>query len=103
MKKIGEVADNILYRLGISTDGRNRRYKPSPSSEYHLDELNSVINEANENRIDLQDISNGQIPGIAPIPVPGFPGPQDIKPIAGVNTIPGLKNFNYLVSFIRFS
>lgn len=61
--------------------------------------MNSVINEANANRVDLQGIASGQIAGLAPIPVPGFPGPQDVPVIPGVNTIPGLSNFNYLVSF----
>ena len=43
-------------------------------------------------------IASGQIAGLAPIPVPGFPGPQDVPTVPGVNTIPGLSNFNYLVS-----
>ncbi|KAL1243320.1 3-ketoacyl-CoA thiolase [Trichinella spiralis] len=41
--------------------------------------------------------SSGKLPGIAPIPVPGFPGPQEVPQIPGVNTIPGLDSFNYLV------
>ncbi|KIH62183.1 hypothetical protein ANCDUO_07536 [Ancylostoma duodenale] len=61
------------------------------------DDLNAVIAEANANRVDLQGIASGQIPGLAPIPVPGYPGPQDVPVIPGVNTIPGLSNFNYLV------
>jgi len=31
------------------------------------------------------------------IPVPGFAGPQDAPTVPGVNTIPGLSNFNYIV------
>jgi len=47
--------------------------------------------------VDLQGLSAGGLPGVAPIPVPGFPGPQDVPAIPGVNTIPGLDMFNYLV------
>ncbi|VDK42335.1 unnamed protein product [Anisakis simplex] len=97
LQKVGDIASSVLQRLGLATDGTNRRYKPLPSTEYQSDELNSVINEANQNRVDLQGIASGQIPGLAPIPVPGFPGPQDVPTIPGVNTIPGLSNFNYLV------
>uniref|UniRef100_A0A915JUP7 Uncharacterized protein n=1 Tax=Romanomermis culicivorax TaxID=13658 RepID=A0A915JUP7_ROMCU len=42
-------------------------------------------------------IGSGNLPGVAPIPVPGFPGPQDVPAIPGVNTIPGLDTFNYLI------
>jgi hypothetical protein len=65
----------------------------------------------------LQGVASGQIPGLAPIPVPGFAGryiilifdriivfltyecsgPQEIPTVPGVNTIPGLSNFNYVV------
>lgn len=103
MESVGDLANNVLHRLGLSADGTNRRYRPLPSSEYQADELNSVISEASQNRIDLQGITSGQIPGLAPIPVPGFPGPQDVPTIPGVNTIPGLSNFNYLVRYKTFS
>uniref|UniRef100_A0A0N5ARL2 Lipocalin/cytosolic fatty-acid binding domain-containing protein n=1 Tax=Syphacia muris TaxID=451379 RepID=A0A0N5ARL2_9BILA len=95
--KATEIADNVLSRLGLSLDGRNIRRQPSKTSEYQTDELNSVIKEASQNRIDLHGMTSGQIPGLAPIPVPGFPGPQDVPTIPGVNTIPGLSNFNYLI------
>ena len=45
----------------------------------------------------LKGLASGQIPGLAPIPVPGFAGPQDSPTVAGVNTIPGLSNFNYII------
>ena len=44
-----------------------------------------------------QGLASGQFAGIAPIPVPGFAGPQDIPRIPGVNTIPGLDVWNYMV------
>ncbi|VDK54934.1 unnamed protein product, partial [Cylicostephanus goldi] len=96
--KVGEVAESILNRLGFSTkDDKQVRRAPVPSAMYQTDDLNAVIAEANANRVDLQGIASGQIPGLAPIPVPGYPGPQDVPEIPGVNTIPGLSNFNYLV------
>ena len=84
-------------------DGRTVRRKPLKATEYQAEELNSLVKEANQNRIDLHGMTSGQIPGLAPIPVPGFPGPQDVPTIPGVNTLPGLSNFNYLVSFIYIS
>jgi hypothetical protein len=45
----------------------------------------------------VQGLTSGQFAGIAPIPVPGFAGPQDIPRIPGVNTIPGLDMWNYVV------
>ncbi|KAJ1350759.1 hypothetical protein KIN20_006637 [Parelaphostrongylus tenuis] len=96
--KVGEVAESILNRLGFGNkDNTNVRKAPLSSSLYQTDDLNAVIAEASANRIDLQGIASGQIPGLAPIPVPGYPGPQDVPVIPGVNTIPGLSNFNYLV------
>lgn len=47
-------------------------------------------------RLDLQSVSANKL-NIAPIPVPGFPGPAETPAIPGVNTIPGLDAFNYLV------
>jgi hypothetical protein len=35
--------------------------------------------------------------GLAPIPVPGYGSPGDTPNVPGVNTIPGLSNFNYIV------
>lgn len=74
-----------------------RRREPSYGSSFKTDEYNSIINEANQNRIDLQGLTSGQIPGFAPIPVPGFGSSQDAPAVPGVNTIPGLRNINYLL------
>ena len=99
MDNVAKMANGVLERLGLSMDGgREIRRQPLPSTLYQSDDLNSVLSEASQNRIDLQGITSGQIPGLAPIPVPGFPGPQDIPTVPGVNTIPGLSNFNYVVS-----
>lgn len=93
-----------MERLGLTYEGREvRRKEPLPSTLYQSDDVNAIINEANENRIDLHGITSGQIPGLAPIPVPGFGAPQDIPTVPGVNTIPGLKNFNYVVRKNFFS
>jgi lipocalin len=98
LDKVSEVANEFLERLGLTYEGREvRRKEPLPSTLYQSDDVNAIINEANENRIDLHGITSGQIPGLAPIPVPGFGAPQDIPTVPGVNTIPGLKNFNYVV------
>ncbi|VDM62872.1 unnamed protein product [Angiostrongylus costaricensis] len=99
--KVGEVAESILNRLGFGIKD-NKSVRKAPLSSYFFnwlktDDLNAVIAEASANRVDLQGIASGQIPGLAPIPVPGYPGPQDVPVIPGVNTIPGLSNFNYLV------
>ena len=103
MDKVSEVANEFLERLGITYEGREvRRKEPLPSTLYQSDDVNAIINEADQNRIDLQGITSGQIPGLAPIPVPGFGAPQDVPTVPGVNTIPGLKNFNYVVSQIWF-
>ena len=72
-----------------------RRQPPSSLSSYQSDALSQFLGQSNA--VDLQGIASGQIPGVAPIPVPGYPGPQDVPTIPGVNTIPGLNNFNYLV------
>lgn len=99
LDKVGEVANEFLERLGLTYEGREvRRKEPLPSTLYQSDDINNIINEANQNRVDLQGLTSGQIPGLAPIPVPGYPGPQDVPTVPGVNTIPGLKNFNYVVS-----
>jgi lipocalin len=62
-----------------------------------LSSANSLDSFSANNAVDLQGLSSGGLPGVAPIPVPGFPGPQDVPAIPGVNTIPGLDMFNYLV------
>ncbi|KAI1732370.1 LiPocalin-Related protein [Ditylenchus destructor] len=100
MERATGVANGILEKLGLNMGGREIRRQPDPlpSSLYQSDDLNAVINEASQNRIDLQGLASGHsIPGLAPIPVPGFAGPQDIPTVPGVNTIPGLSNFNYVV------
>ncbi|KAF8353843.1 lpr-4 [Pristionchus pacificus] len=101
--KIGEVAENILERLGFNvrpegqTNESNVRRAPLPSSLLQQDDLNAIVDEAGQNRIDLTGIASGNFDKFAPIPVPGYPGPSDVPSIPGVNTIPGLSNFNYLV------
>ncbi|CAD6193028.1 unnamed protein product [Caenorhabditis auriculariae] len=98
--RVGQVAESILEKLGFSTrDEKDIRRAPLPSSILQSEDLSALVAdaEANANRVDLQGYTSGQIPGLAPIPVPGFPGPQDAPTIPGVNTIPGLSNFNYLV------
>lgn len=98
----GNVASSVLATLGLQADGKPRRApaysetRSLPEAAYQSDGgLANFL--GNSNTVDLQGIASGQIPGLAPIPVPGFPGPQDVPTIPGVNTIPGLSNFNYLV------
>uniref|UniRef100_A0A914C622 Lipocalin domain-containing protein n=1 Tax=Acrobeloides nanus TaxID=290746 RepID=A0A914C622_9BILA len=98
LDRLSNLANSVLERLGLAAgEGSSVRRKPLPSTLYQTDDLDEIVNEASQNRIDLQGLTSGQIPGLAPIPVPGFPGPQDIPSIPGVNTIPGLSNFNYVV------
>lgn len=96
----GNVASSVLSSLGLQADGR-RRSPGSSARQFPETAFQSDAGLANflgqSNTVDLQGIASGQIPGLAPIPVPGFPGPQDVPTIPGVNTIPGLSNFNYLV------
>lgn len=96
----GNVASSVLSSLGLQADGR-RRSPGSSTRQFPETAFQSDAGLANflgqSNTVDLQGIASGQIPGLAPIPVPGFPGPQDVPTIPGVNTIPGLSNFNYLV------
>lgn len=101
MAKATDIANSIIKRLGLTmNEGREvhrREESPLPSTLYQTDELNALVNEANANRIDLQGFTSGKLPGLAPIPVPGFAGPQDSPTLPGINTIPGLSNFNYVV------
>ncbi|KAI6177325.1 hypothetical protein M3Y97_00894400 [Aphelenchoides bicaudatus] len=99
MEKVTSYANRVLENLGLNMDGRDvrRAEPPLPSTLYQSDELNSIVNEASQNRIDLQGITSGKIPGLAPIPVPGYGSPADTPNVPGVNTIPGLSNFNYIV------
>lgn len=100
MEKVGEVAESILERLGLTTrTDFDRRRAESSIASFQSDDVNSIVDEAARDPVDLQGIASGHIPGYAPIPVPGFPGPQDVPSLPGVNTIPGLSNFNYLASF----
>ncbi|MFH4983532.1 hypothetical protein AB6A40_010241 [Gnathostoma spinigerum] len=96
LKNFEEIASNVLTKLGFSTDPGNRARQSFPVEDFQSDQLETLA-ETNQNRVDLQGITSGQIPGLAPIPVPAFPGPQDVPTIPGVNTIPGLSNFNYLI------
>lgn len=59
--------------------------------------FSKILSQGFGNLVDLNGVSSGGLAGVAPIPVPGFPGPQEVPPIPGVNTIPGLDMFNYLV------
>ncbi|VDN40734.1 unnamed protein product, partial [Gongylonema pulchrum] len=56
LAKVSEIADSVLNRLGLSSDFTGKRYKPSgqPYSSFQTGDLNSVVPEANQNRIDLQ-------------------------------------------------
>lgn len=64
MDKVASYASRVLENLGMSMDGKDvRRAPPLPSTLYQSDELNSIVNEASQNRIDLQGITSGQIPG----------------------------------------
>uniref|UniRef100_A0A7E4UQP6 Lipocln_cytosolic_FA-bd_dom domain-containing protein n=1 Tax=Panagrellus redivivus TaxID=6233 RepID=A0A7E4UQP6_PANRE len=94
LDRVGVVAGEFLERLGFSNGREVRRREPN---YFQNDDINSIVEGANENRIDLQGLTSGQIPGLAPIPVPGYGAPQDAPTVPGVNTIPGLKNFNYVV------
>uniref|UniRef100_A0A1I7ZB62 Lipocln_cytosolic_FA-bd_dom domain-containing protein n=1 Tax=Steinernema glaseri TaxID=37863 RepID=A0A1I7ZB62_9BILA len=97
LAQMGELASGVLERLGLSVGNDREVRRKEPSSFIPSDDISQLVNEASSNRIDLQGITSGQIPGLAPIPVPGFPGPSDIPTVPGVNTIPGLSNFNYVV------
>lgn len=101
MDKASQFANNIMEKMGINwgeREGVRRKEPPLPSSLYQSDDLNSIVESAGKDSgIDLQGLTSGQIPGLAPIPVPGFPGESDNPTVPGVNTIPGLRNFNYLV------
>ncbi|TMS37210.1 hypothetical protein L596_004187 [Steinernema carpocapsae] len=97
LAQMGELASGVLERLGLSVDNDRQIRRKEPSSFIPAGDISQLVSEASSNRIDLQGITSGQIPGLAPIPVPGFPGPSDIPTVPGVNTIPGLSNFNYVV------
>lgn len=79
--------------LATSIDSGVRK---QPSGD-KVDGFGSGFSLPNSSPVDLQSVANGGVPGLAPIPVPGFPGPVDSPSIPGVNTIPGLDMFNYLV------
>lgn len=66
MEKVTSYANKVLENLGISMDGRDvrRSEPPLPSTLYQADELDSIVNEASQNRVDLQGITSGQIPGL---------------------------------------
>ncbi|VDO99696.1 unnamed protein product [Soboliphyme baturini] len=45
----------------------------------------------------LNGFSSGSLPGVAPIPVPTFPKEGSIQNLPGINSIPGLDSFNYII------
>uniref|UniRef100_A0A0N4ZHR4 Lipocln_cytosolic_FA-bd_dom domain-containing protein n=1 Tax=Parastrongyloides trichosuri TaxID=131310 RepID=A0A0N4ZHR4_PARTI len=109
LEKAGKVAEGILSRFGLNFNSDPEKEVPVvtttaatvpiPETQFQSD-FESMIAQAaasDNSGLDLQGLTSGQIPGLAPIPVPGFPGPQDIPTVPGVNTIPGLSNFNYIV------
>ena len=118
MSKATSFTNSLLERLGLAGHANNQqaaeqreiRRQPTPAF-YQTDDLSGLGADLASNRIDLQvklkkaihfscllqGLASGQIPGLAPIPVPGFAGPQDAPTVPGVNTIPGLSNFNYIV------
>uniref|UniRef100_A0A0N5B3Q8 Lipocalin domain-containing protein n=1 Tax=Strongyloides papillosus TaxID=174720 RepID=A0A0N5B3Q8_STREA len=107
IERAGKIAEGILSRFGLNfnpdtpteTPTTTTIASPLPETQFQSD-FESLIAEAAASGtpgLDIQGLTSGQIPGLAPIPVPGFPGPQDIPTVPGVNTIPGLSNFNYIV------
>lgn len=104
LAKATGFANSLLDRLGLTgpavsdnNQQREIRRQPFPASYQSDADLNTVLSEASQNRVDLQGLASGNIPGLAPIPVPGFAGPAEAPTVPGVNTIPGLSNFNYVV------
>uniref|UniRef100_A0A0K0E5T3 Lipocalin/cytosolic fatty-acid binding domain-containing protein n=1 Tax=Strongyloides stercoralis TaxID=6248 RepID=A0A0K0E5T3_STRER len=107
IERAGKIAEGILSRFGLNFNSDPPKetltttVAPTslPDTQFQSD-FESLIAEAAASGtpgLDIQGLTSGQIPGLAPIPVPGFPGPQDIPTVPGVNTIPGLSNFNYIV------
>ncbi|KAL7072091.1 hypothetical protein ACQ4LE_008978 [Meloidogyne hapla] len=99
--KATTFTNSLLERLGLASNQKAENQKeirrhPAPAF-FQTDDLTGLGADLASNRIDLQGLASGQIPGLAPIPVPGFAGPQDAPTVPGVNTIPGLSNFNYIV------
>jgi len=106
ISKATSFANSLLDRLGLtspasnpSSQQREIRRQSIPASLYQSDtDLNSITSDTSQNRVvDLLGVASGQIPGLAPIPVPGFATPQEVPTVPGINTIPGLSNFNYVV------
>uniref|UniRef100_A0A1I8AYV8 Uncharacterized protein n=1 Tax=Meloidogyne hapla TaxID=6305 RepID=A0A1I8AYV8_MELHA len=87
--KATTFTNSLLERLGLASNQKAENQKeirrhPAPAF-FQTDDLTGLGADLASNRIDLQ------------IPVPGFAGPQDAPTVPGVNTIPGLSNFNYIV------
>uniref|UniRef100_A0AC35U839 Lipocln_cytosolic_FA-bd_dom domain-containing protein n=1 Tax=Rhabditophanes sp. KR3021 TaxID=114890 RepID=A0AC35U839_9BILA len=109
LEKLGKTAENVLERFGfnfkesqtpVKSDVETSSQTPVKNPEISFQsDIGSFLSGAGEG-VDVQRLASGQIPGLAPIPVPGFPGPADIPTVPGVNTIPGLTNFNYIVGQI---
>ncbi|KAL3088594.1 hypothetical protein niasHT_023212 [Heterodera trifolii] len=102
VEKATSFTNSLLERLGLAGQNDAQQQKGDirrqpPVASYQTDELAALGADLAANRIDLHGLASGQIPGLAPIPVPGFAGPQDAPTVPGVNTIPGLSNFNYIV------
>uniref|UniRef100_A0A914HDH5 Lipocalin domain-containing protein n=2 Tax=Globodera TaxID=31242 RepID=A0A914HDH5_GLORO len=100
--KATSFTNSLLERLGLSGQGEQQQQQKDirrqpPIASYQTDELAALGADLAANRVDLHGLASGQIPGLAPIPVPGFAGPQDAPTVPGVNTIPGLSNFNYII------
>ncbi|KFD52997.1 hypothetical protein M514_06113 [Trichuris suis] len=101
------AASTLFNRLGNSQDPSNSIFAGATSlggQKPPVDPFSSLVDRIGKGgsyspgQTSLFDgLTSGKLPGVAPIPVPGFPGPQDIPSIPGVNTIPGLDAFNYIV------
>ncbi|KAL1284806.1 NAD-dependent histone deacetylase SIR2 [Trichinella pseudospiralis] len=92
------AANNLLGRLQTSANSVLAPKSTVETTDPFLSLVNKFTNDPAPKETSLFDgFSSGKLPGIAPIPVPGFPGPQEVPQIPGVNTIPGLDSFNYLV------
>jgi len=98
--KATSFTNSLLERLGLASNQKvdhQKEIRMQPTPAFYQTDLTGLGADLASNRIDLQGLASGQIPGLAPIPVPGFAGPQDAPTVPGVNTIPGLSNFNYIV------
>jgi len=86
LAKATSFTNTLLERLGLvgpaggNTEQREVRRQP-PTPLYQTDaDLNAVLAEASQNRVDLQGVASGQIPGLAPIPCRGLPDHRRFPP-----------------------